>query len=388
MPRKYFFSRKDGELQKIATTLTPLAGKKKLAVAVLPKDSKNTSELQSLQERDFKNRQLDLFQSVLGNTEEERAQLSNAIDLWDSVPRYSVSRQAMTKARINEAFLPRHEATFQHRGRTYTRIISPARIVDHDGIERDYYPSATEELVEDALRKLAIEQQAGYFDKPNYRSGVVFTLHVLRDELKKRGHARSYQQLVEALNVLSHCIIEIIPHTEGEAKLTAPYLPSLAAVSRSQLNKDPNARWAVQFHPLVTGSIDKVTYRQFNYHLMMSHRTQLARWLHKQLVLKYTFADHLKPFEMRHSTISRDSGLLVGYSRCRDAIDALEAAFDELKARSVLHSCDRKDETGKRRKLIDVVFTLYPSFEFVRETKAANKRQGDGQRVIQSNEGR
>ena len=37
--------------------------------------------------------------------------------------------------------------------------------------------------------------------------------------------------------------------------------------------------WAVQFHPLVTGSIDKVTYRQFNYDALMKHTSQLARWL-------------------------------------------------------------------------------------------------------------
>jgi hypothetical protein len=42
-----------------------------------------------------------------------------------------------------------------------------------------------------ALRKLAIEQQAGYFDKPHFRSGVVFSLPALREELKKHGHARS-----------------------------------------------------------------------------------------------------------------------------------------------------------------------------------------------------
>jgi hypothetical protein len=200
--------------------------------------------------------------------------------------------------------------------------------------------------------------------------------------LSRRGHTRSYQQIVESLNILSRSVIEIIPHTEGEARLSSPCLPSLVSVSRARLSEDPKAKWAVQFHPLVTGSIDKVTYRQFNYHLMMSHSSQLARWLHKQLVLKYNFADYTKVFQMYYSTIRRDSGLLEGYKRERGAIEVLGEAFDELRKRGVFHSYERKDKTGPRRKLMDVVYTIYPSAEFVHEAKAANKRQGDGQRSL------
>jgi hypothetical protein len=349
------------------------------ASALVPKESKNADKFPKPDKSHFDNRQLNLFQTLLCNTHEEHDRLSNAIDLWDSVPRYSVTRQAMTKARISGQFLKKHTATFQHRGRTYTRTISPARITDTNGEERDYYPSATEELVEHALRKLAIEQQAGYFDKPNYRSGVVFTLYALRQEMKRRGHTRSYQEVVLALNVLSGSIIEITSDDTGEVLTRSAYLPILAAVSRKRLRDDPNAKWAVQFHPLVTGSIDKVTYRQFNYHLMMSHSTQLARWLHQQLVLKYTFASHQTPFETRYSTIKRDSGLLDAYSRDRDAVDALDCAFDELHTRGVLLGYDRKDTIGPRKKLLEVVFIVQPSIEFIRETKAANKRQSDAQ---------
>lgn len=50
-------------------------------------------------ESDFSGQQLDLFQTFLCNTGAERDRLSNTFDLWDSVPRYSVSRQAMDKMR-------------------------------------------------------------------------------------------------------------------------------------------------------------------------------------------------------------------------------------------------------------------------------------------------
>ena len=363
----------DGKTRAMGVANTPAV------VVPAPRDTKNAHKIPKPDKSHFDNRQLNLFQTFLCNTHEEKDHLSNAIDLWDSMPRYSVSRQAMTKNRINGRFLEEHQTTFQHRGRTYTRIIHPALVQDLDGKKRYFYPSATEELVEHALRKLAIEQQAGYFDKPNYRSGVVFTLYALREEMKKRGHTRSYQQLFQALDILSHCVMDILPHAEGEAKMVSTYLPALTAVSRAKLSEDPKAKWAVQFHPLVTGSIDKVTYRQFNYHLMMSHTTQLARWLHQQLVIKYTFASHHSPFEMRYSTVKRDSGLLDFYARDRDAVGMLEEAFTEIQERQVILGYDRKDVTGPRKKLVDVVFTIQPSIDFIREAKAANKRQNVAQ---------
>ena len=350
--------------------------------AIVPRETEGSEKLQLLSDTEFQNRQLGLFQTFLANTDEQRDRLSNAMDLWDSVPRYSVSRQAMNKARIQGEFLREHEMTFQHRGRTYTRTIFPARVIDLDGKYRDHYPSATEELIEDALRKIATEQQAGYFDRPNHGSGVKFTLHALRKELKKRGHARSYQQIVLALNILSGTVIQISVKDagKGEGVTRSPYLPHLAAVSRSKLRDDPEAKWVVQFHPLVTDSIDQVTYRQYNYGLMMSHSTQLARWLHKQLVLKNTFAEMSRRFEMRLSTIRRDSGLLDGYKRSRDGVDALETAFAELTERGVLMSYKREDVPGPRGKLLDVIFDLYPNVEFVREVKAANKRKTDAEK--------
>jgi hypothetical protein len=321
------------------------------------------------------NPQMSLFRDFLYNREDERESLSNAIDLWDSVPRYSVNRQTMSKNRLHGRFLEKHTTSFQHRGQAFTCMISPARIKDVDGQERDFYPSVTEELIEDALRRLATEQQAGFFDRPNYRSGVVFSLYALREELKKRGHARSYQEIVAGLNILSGAVIEIVAHNGGECLAKSPFLPSLVAVSKSKLIDDPKAKWAVHFHPLVTGSIDKVTYRQFNYDRLMKHNTQLARWLHRQLVLKFTFADFTRAFEMRYSTVKRDSGLLNGYTRERAAIKALEEAFGELKQQDIISKIDRVDVMAARKKIVDVVFKIWPSYEFIREVKAANKRQ-------------
>jgi hypothetical protein len=346
-------------------------------MATTPKQTKDAHKVPWPAQPEFENRQLNLFQRFLCNTEAERDHLSNAIDLWDNVPRYSISRKAMDEARIDGLFLKSHRAEFQFKRRTYIRSVTPARVEDLDGEEREYYASANEELIEDALRKIATEQFSGYFDKPNYSSGVVFTLYMLRQELKRRGHSRSYQEIVLGLHIMHRSNIEIIERNEqGQEKLllSSPYLPVLAAVSRGDLRDDPKAKWMVQFHPFVTASIDQVTYRQFNYHLMMSHSTQLARWLHKQLVLKYTFASLADSFEMRYSTVKRDSGLLENYTRSRAAIDTLHQAFTELQENNVLLAFTRENITGPRGKLLDAVFTLTASMDFIRDTKAGSTR--------------
>src|ERR671914_1591830 len=291
-----------------------------------------------LTKAEFQNVQLDLFQRFLCNTELEHDQLSNTFDLWDSVPRYSVSRQAMTKQRTEKGFLELLKIDFNYKRMFLKAIIQPARIEERDGTTQDYYPSANEELVEDALRKIATVQNNGYFDRQNYRSGVVFTLYMLRQELKKRGHTRSYQQIVLSLNILARSTIEIRAEDGkgGEGFTVSPYFPGMLAVSKNKLADDPQAKWIVQFHPLVTQAINALTYRQFNYAQMMSHSIQLARWVHKQLSLKFTFASLTTPFEMRYSTIKRDSALLESYSRTTAAIDALDTAFTELVAGSAL----------------------------------------------------
>src|ERR671914_136648 len=330
-----------------------------------------------LTKAEFQNVQLDLFQRFLCNTELEHDQLSNTFDLWDSVPRYSVSRQAMTKQRTEKGFLELLKIDFNYKRMFLKAIIQPARIEEQDGTAQDYYPSANEELVEDALRKIATVQNNGYFDRQNYRSGVVFTLHMLRQELKKRGHTRSYQQIVLSLNILSGSVIELCAADGNncEAFTRSAYFPSLTAVSRKKLIDDPHAKWVVQFHPLVTQSIDALTYRQFNYHQMMSHSAQLARWLHKQLSLKFTFASLVTPFEIRYSTIKRDSALLENYNPERKAVTALDNAWEELKAQKVLLAVKKQVVTGLRGKIDDVVYTLTPSPDFVAQMKAANKRQ-------------
>lgn len=161
----------------------------------------------------FENRQLSLFQNFLANSEQD--DFSNAIDFWDNVPRYAVSRQKMNELRLPGGFLPIRTVDFHYRGKEYTAKIRPAQIEikGEDGkVANDstsYYPSAREELIEHALRKLAADAQVGFFDKIDYRSGLRFTLYQLRQELAEQGHTLRYDELIEGLRILAFSNIEI-----------------------------------------------------------------------------------------------------------------------------------------------------------------------------------
>jgi hypothetical protein len=330
----------------------------------------------------YQSPQLSLFQNFLANTPSERDRLSNTIALWDSIPRYSVSRNLQNRLRTKHGTLEILKLPFRHNKQDYQATITPARIEMKEGPDKgktiDFYPSASEELIEDALRKMAAdqEQQQGFFDKKGYRSGVSFSLYQLREELAKRGHARSYREIQLSLEILNKTNIELSSQLGREESVASSnYFPSLVAVRRKDIEADPTARWLVQFHPLVTRSIDEVTYRQFNYHQLMSHRNQLTRWLHKQLVMKFTFASIGKTFKMMYETIRRDSALLSGYKEMRQAVVAVVESFEELKACGVLMEVERNDKRGPRNKLEDVEFILTPTADFVREVKAANKRR-------------
>lgn len=340
-----------------------------------------TSELQIAPEE--RPCQLSLFQTLLCNSDHERQQLSNTIELWDSIPRYSISQLAMAKMRERLGWLDLLELDFECRGIRYNVLIQAAqvKVKTRDGITRTiaYYPSANEELVEEALRKLAVDQKHGFYDcnTDKTTSGVVFSLYQLREELKQRGHTRSFDEIKLSLSILSGSVIELFAYTpQGKevVSVKSAYLPYVASVTRRDRKNDPSARWLVNFHPMVTLKMNNLSYRQFNYCRLMKHTTQLARWLHRQLILKYTFASRLKPFEMRFSTISRDSAMLGNYTRARAAHEACTWSMQELIEHGVLSKVDPRIVTGARGKVLDVVYTLTPSDEFVAEVKAASKR--------------
>lgn len=345
----------------------------------------------------FSGQQLSLFQSFLCNGEDERQRLSNTIDFWDAVPKYCISRKQMSGIRSTDGYLPKTRRSFDYLGRDFVVEIRPARINEKDGKEREYYPSVREELVEDALRKIAAEQNYGFYENQagTRRSGVVFSLYMLRKELARRGHTVSYQQARESLYILNDATIEILS-SDDKSVIRSSILPTLAGVSRTDLQNDAKARWYADFSPLVTESICALTYRQYDYHAMMGHSSQLGRWLHKRLSQNYLNASAATPYTFLFSSVRRDSGLLGEepqrsdtktprrYQRVRDAIRCLDLVLEELKEHQLLLYYEREESKGARGRITDVKYRVFAHPEFVKQVKAANKRLSEARRTVET----
>lgn len=319
--------------------------------------------------------QLCLFQDFLG----EGDRYSNTIELYDSIPKYFPSHRKMDAMRADGTFLPILKRDFQHRDREtgtafrYKVEISPARVSDPSGLgEREFYPTAREELVEEALRKIACEPLSGVF--LDTEAGVQFTLNQLQRELAASGHSMNYASLIEALEVCNKVNISL-KSEDGSVVMSAAIFPVVVLNRRSDWLKNPRETKAyVQFNPLVTHSVNRLSYRQYDYARYMRYARQLARWLHKRLSHNFIYADLTSAYRIKASTIIRDSGL-VTHTRLRDRIDAIDQALGELASDGIILGFDKEPRAEAHGKLVDAVYSLQPTFTFVADLKAANRRK-------------
>jgi hypothetical protein len=314
--------------------------------------------------------QLSLFQIFLPNNKK----YSNTIELYDAIPKYFSSPKQMASLRHSSRFLDVLEREFKHRGETYRLEMTPARIKRGGEGQIEYYPTMRENLIEEALRKLATDPQCGrYFDG---NMGVRFTLYQLRQELKERGHSIKYPSLIESLTIANRTNLSVTKISGGkEPVLSSPIFPVLMLSNRDEWLSNPKSTYCyVQFNVLVTQSISSLTYRQFDYNSYMAFKKSLSRWLHRRMCHNYTQAKMNNSYIIKTSTIVRDSGLISDGIDVRHQIIEIEEALSELKAAGILYRHDTiKDFDGRR--IIDATHELRPSSRFVDDIVNANQHQ-------------
>lgn len=330
--------------------------------------------------------QYSLFASFLG----DKRDLSNTIELWDAIPKYSVTPRIQERMRDEKGRLPVYKHAFEwhpapkasNPTHTCTISIQPASVETPDGY-RDFYPSADEELVEEVIKKIFSDQKYGIHDAPNTESWVKFSLHMIRKELTARGKTRSIDEIKRSIEILSKTVLDVSIEGQGGRKTlyTNPILNDLSRVTRADLREDPNALWTARLPALLSHSINNLSYRQFNYGRLMTLSTQIARWFHKRLAHEYTNAYYDTPYKILFTTISRDSGLLH-HNRISSNVQLVERALDELcQKKALLDVKSEKRFAGKALK--DVLFTLTPHCDFIAEIKAANARARDARERIE-----
>lgn len=312
--------------------------------------------------------QLSLFQNV------STPGSSSTIELYDAMPKCFPSNKEMEQLRRKNggSFLDTLSRSFQHRGQEYQLMIRPARVRDRHGYEREYYPTQREDLIEQALRKLATNPKNGIYLSGNL--AVQFSLSELSRELERTGHGMSYSSLKQGLEINN------ATHTTLAGQDTTPVVsstifPVFIHANRQQWEESPStAKCYVKFHPLVTISVDELSHRQLDYETMMQFRFALSYWLFKRLSHLYTFADFTKPYSIRLTTIVRDSDM-VPSPNPSDNLKRVRRTLEEFQQQRVLMCCDESVKRGPNNRIIDVTFSLLPTPEFKDHAIKANRHQ-------------
>jgi hypothetical protein len=297
-------------------------------------------------------------------------QYSNTIELYDAIPKYFWGRVSSSE-RIGGRFLNILTREFEFRNKGFAVKITPARIQDKKGVEKDFYPGKREELVEDALRKMACDGKGLFLDD---QAGVIFSLNQLQKELKKMGHTYSITQIKNALLICQKTNI-MLESADGNTTVSFQIFDTIGLRTWKDWRQSGNkTKCFVRFNSLVTRSIKNGTFRQLNYKECMSYKKNLSRWLHKRMSHLFTQASWKNTYSILLTTIIRDSGI-KRYKNLKDNLNQVRKVCSEMVQKNVLS--DFKEERRYcGRKIIDVKFILKPGYSFIRDMIQANKRHG------------
>jgi hypothetical protein len=311
--------------------------------------------------------QLELFELLLPSEKP----YSNTIELYDFIPKYHWGKVE----RVNGTFLKSLDREFECRGKKYNVTVQPASLKDKNGEEKYYYPSKREELVEDALRKFAVEGQGLFLDDA---AGVTFTLHQLQQELMQNGHSYSKDQIKDALLVCAKTNITVTSN-DGKTVLVSNLFETLGLQTREDWeSKGQKSKAFVRFNPLVTESIKARKFRMFNYETSMSYKNVVARQLHKRMCHNYIQASITQPYSIRLTTIIRDFGL-TAYERLSHNLRDIELALEEMREKYVVlnYKVDKTLDAEQRNKMIEAKITITPHPKFVSEIMQGNRKESN-----------
>ena len=355
---------------------------------------------------------------------EDRSQ-SHLIALYDLAPRFVfVSRDnegkdkgAKDKGEVvtKDSFTKSVRREFSFRGRNYRLTVQPARIdrvsplrkddrapgAAPDLVEVEIFPSEREQVVEQVVRRLAMDRSRLSLTGENRdKVQMRFSLYEIQRELRAVSHTLSIQDIRESLTILarSRIIISTGPAPEpgkksrGQNILESTAFPVLAIRSRPDLSDEEGGveETYLEFNPLVSAAIRDLEFKPVSYAWLMKLKSPVSRWLYNRLSIEYdTVEDEAKPVAISADEIIKNSGMNE-WSRRRDTLRVVTVAVDALVEEGILDQAD-KDYTkvGKRIDAIDYLLT--PSAKFldqVRRSRRVQRTNIDLLKAIVGNAGR
>ena len=320
-------------------------------------------------EKYIKSLQLDLFSQFVTN---DKSEVSNTVEIWESIPKYFLTPAQVKKLRTDTGHADPYEWNYTEKGSNFTVRIQPALIKQGNNKYQAFFPGITEELVEEALKKILTIQNHGIHDVNKVETWVRFSLRMVLKELASRGRDRNINQIKHAIEVMSSCVISLCK--EKKEIWRGSILQDLVTVGREEYLADTDAQHIGRLPLFIRHAIHQLEYRQFNYDRLMSCDEQLTRLIYKKLINRYRHANLINNYHFMYSDL-KSTGLLQ-QSREIDNRKKVLSALNELKEKNIIANYET-DERKESRAIADVKYIIYPSNEFISEQKAANKRTSD-----------
>ncbi|AEO08942.1 putative replication initiation protein (plasmid) [Buchnera aphidicola str. Ak (Acyrthosiphon kondoi)] len=214
----------------------------------------------------------------------KKTECSYTIEIYDSMPKYVWNQKKILNDASNAIIIRKSNI----RGKKFLIKIKPAIIEKKNFKTVLIYPGAREEIVEDALRKIAVHGKGKIIEG---KAGVIFTLYELQKELIKTGHGYNLNEIKESIEVCRGSTLEYM--TEDKKKLISSSFFPLIGIIKKDIN---NFKCYVQFNPLVNESLLNYSFKPYNYTICMKIHSPLARYMYKRMSHYWIQAHQKSPY--------------------------------------------------------------------------------------------
>jgi len=305
--------------------------------------------------------------------------LANLIEQWVVMPKYNMTARMQNAARSEEGMLQSVTKKFGNGQNSMTMY--PARLADpKNGVEKDYFPTPTDEVIEFVLLHLMADPSMGCFavtDK-NTRSGLVrFRLADIIKTLEAHGIKKNRTDIKHSLAVMAR--------THYEFKFGSGKTVQDSIIS-SMIEGGEDQYWTVRFSLIVSGAMEALTYRQFPFSTYLSLKSAVDRWILTRMSLQTNLGSGYPHVIMLSE--AEEAGVVNCKNR-RDNLRQLKDGIQSLCDRGVIDQKDvdeypitRVKEAGKT---IDIRISIPGNKWLIGHSMKANTRAKNNRVLAHTN---
>lgn len=300
---------------------------------------------------------------------------TRSLKIYDLAPKFK--HDNIRPVLLSKAGPASFSTSFSIKDRMFDVTVRAAIIKEDDGLEYLVFPSGREELVEAAIRKMAL---SGHAFNHNGSFGAQFSIYQLQKELAAFGHDANYTSIKRSIIILQRSGLGITDKETG-ATWEENFFPQLGTGGWSEKPGSEYTPWFVSFHKLVTDNIVKLEYRDLNYRSIMSTKGMLARHILQRMTNLYTFANPKKPYRPSRNLILEGSGWGLNAPSNR-LTERVNRALDQLMKLDIVSHWEIEGKTKQGRKVTNVMYAIYPTKKFTHETVKANDAEKGRRRKL------